>query len=499
MLLPFLPSLMPREAWSQTLKPPKRFIYIGTEHGGASFANMYGTQGSVGSQSVQLWPGNTANYAPLALSTSGTTASLSPICTAPSTVLTPAIVQKMNIIRGIDHANTVGHQDGAHLGNNQSQIGDRAPTLTPMVTIDQVMAYSPNFYTDVPRTRTINIGGARALSWTYTNPTMRTGVQALQRYSTSVSLFNSIFATASKTPSRPLIIDHVLDNYKSLRQSNRRLSAADKTRLDDHVARLTGLQQQIAALNRPLSCGMPATPADNTQTWAHIENTGMPLDQQGGYYKSMADILLTAFACDASRISVFHALMPYTTYVGDWHQDIAHQFGTSGPQVILAAAYQETFEHLFMYLAQGLDGLKDADGSTMLDNTLLVWGQECGFSTHDPWAMPLITAGKAGGYFKTGLYVDYRNQVDSSQVYVTGKAVPGNFNGLMYPQFLATVLYSMGITQTEWKQPAGQPGYGDYKTDAKSQDYFFANNGKPYRPDGVFKNASMPLPIITGT
>src|SRR5215471_16464899 len=70
MLLPFLPSLLPRDAWGQTAaKPPKRFIYIGTEHGGASFANVYGTQGSTGATTVTLWDGNTAQYAPLALST----------------------------------------------------------------------------------------------------------------------------------------------------------------------------------------------------------------------------------------------------------------------------------------------------------------------------------------------------------------------------------------------------------------------------------------------
>jgi hypothetical protein len=106
-------------------------------------------------------------------------------------------------------------------------------------------------------------------------------------------------------------------------------------------------------------------------------------------------------------------------------------------------------------------------------------------------------AGKAGGYFKTGLYVDYRNQVPSSQNLVSDKAVPGNFTGLVYPQFLATALYSMGIKQTEWTQPNGLPGYGDYKTDATSVQQF-SYKGVSTRPDAVIKNASMPLPIITG-
>jgi hypothetical protein len=500
MLLPFMPSLLPRTARAQTAAPPKRFVYIGTEHGGASFANVYGTQGSTGATSVNLWPGNTAQYAPLALSTSGASASLSPIYTAPATVLTPAIVQKMNIIRGIDFANPVGHQDGAHLGNNASQVGDRAPTLTPMVTIDQLMAYSPNFYSDIPRVRSISIGGVRNLTWTYTNPSSRSGVQKLQCYQSALPLFNSIFGTGttSAPPTRPLIIDRVLQNYNSLRQSNRRLSAADKARLDDHVARLTQLQMEIAARTKPLDCGMPTAPADNMSTFQNLDNKGLALDQQTGFYKVMADILITAFSCGATRIAVFHDNYPYSTYQGDWHQDIAHQDMADGPQMTLSASYQQVFEHIFMYLVNGLDAVKDPDGSTVLDNSVLFWGHECGYSTHDPWCLPLIMAGKAGGYFKTGLYVDYRNQVPSSQNWVNNVAVPGNFSGLIYPQFLATMLYSMGIKATEWTQPNGLPGYGDYKTDSTSLQQF-QYKGVSTRPDAVTKNASMPLPIITGT
>ncbi|MDB4983736.1 MAG: hypothetical protein JWM82_4488 [Myxococcales bacterium] len=496
MLLPLLPSLMPREAHAQATAPKKRFIFIGTEHGGATFDNMYGTQGSTGATPVALWAGSTAQSSPLALATAGGNASLSPILTAPSGVLTSAIVKKMNVIRGIDYTNTVGHQSGSYLGNNNAQVdATRAAALKANVTIDQLMAYSPNFYTEIPRVRSINIGQDRALSWTYTNPSTRTGVQKLQRYSTSLSLFNSIFATGG-APVRPLIIDRVLDNYKSLSQSNRRLSAADKVRLDDHVGRLTQLQQQFSASAKPLSCGMPPTPMDNTTIENQLDNKGLGLDQQTTYYKLMADVLLTAFSCGASRIAVFHEEFPYSAFQGDWHQDIAHQWQMDKAQATLAASYQQVFEHVFMYLANGLDSIKDPDGSSLLDNSLLYWTQECGFSTHDPWAVPIVMAGGAAGYFKTGMLVDYRNQVASSQNTVYAGALPGNFSGLIYPQFLATALASMGVKSTEWTPQSGVGGYGDYKTDAASCEHFITN-GVSTRPDGVYKNASQPLPIIT--
>jgi len=502
-MLPFLPSLQPREARAAGMTTSKRFVYIGTEHGWASFDNMYGTLGSAGSTPMDIWSGNTASYAPLSLTTSGSNSSLSPILTAPSSVLTSANVQKINVIRGIDFANVVGHQDGAHLGNNNSQVGSRAATLTPMVTIDQVMAYSPNFYTQIPRVRSINIGGDRALSWTYTNPAARTGVQKLQTYKSSLSLFNSIFGTGGTQtqPTRPLIIDRVIENYNSLRTSNRRLSAADKQRLEDHVGRLTQLQEKIGAVSAPLSFTSPTAPADNLSTWPLLNDTGLALDKQSNYYKLMADVIIAAFACGATRIAVFHDQMPFSTYQGDWHQDIAHQDLATGPQATLAASYQQVFEHIFMYLVNGLDGITDPDGSTILDNTLLYWGQECGYHTHDPYALPIIMAGSASGYFKTGMFVDYRNQVPTSQNFASDHtAMAGNFSGLIYPQFLATALYSMGVTSSEWKQPNGLPGYGDYKPDP-DPDGAFRNPNKSGNPStrtpNVIMNASMPMPIIT--
>ncbi len=497
MLLPLLPSLMPRDAQAQAAAAKKRFIYIGTEHGGASFENMYGTQGSTGATNVDLWPGSTAQYAPLALASSGANSSLSPILTAPSGVLTSAIVKKMNVIRGIDYTNNWAHQQGAHLGNNNAIVdATAAATLQANVTIDQLMAYSPNFYSEIPRVRSINIGQDRCLSWTYTNPTARTGVQKLQRYWTSLTLFNSIFATGGP-PARPLIIDRVLDNYRSLSQSNRRLSASDKVRLNDHVGRLTQLQQQLAASAKPLSCGMPPTPMDNTSIEDKLDNKGLGVDQQTTYYKLMADVLLTAFSCGASRIAVFHEEFPFSPYQGDWHQDIAHQCLTAKAQVTLAASYQQVFEHVFMYLANGLDSIKDPDGSSVLDNTLMYWSQESGFSTHDPWALPIVMAGGAAGYFKTGLLVDYRNQVPASQITAYNGGIPGNFAGLIYSQFLATALYSMGVKASEWTSPSGTAGYGDFKNDSNANTHFMNKAGVSTRPDGVIKNAGMSLPIIT--
>ena len=103
--------------------------------------------------------------------------------------------------------------------------------------------------------------------------------------------------------------------------------------------------------------------------------------------------------------------------------------------------------------------LEEVDGTSYLDNTLLIWTQESGMSTHDPVSIPIVTAGGAAGRLQTGLSLDYRRighidsafrpLIDSEETYA----------GLLYNQFLATVLQAMGLTPREFEL-WGHRGYG---------------------------------------
>ena len=50
-----------------------------------------------------------------------------------------------------------------------------------------------------------------------------------------------------------------------------------------------------------------------------------------------------------------------------------------------------------------LDGIKNGDGSTLLDSTAAVWFNEMSDgNAHNLNNLPIIQAGSCGGYFKTG-------------------------------------------------------------------------------------------------
>jgi hypothetical protein len=506
--LPVLPSLLEKDAAAAVTARPRLF-WLGTDHGGAFDSNMFPPDSMLTNQATFL-PTHAVRSGALAAATSGGRASVSPVLNASSSTLTPKLITKMNVLRGLDVPFYISHNTGLHLGNyaRNDNNGDDGTNVTKMgmrPTIDQIMANSGSFYTatDLASTkaRAMVINPGRAMSWAFSNPAqgVQSPVQNVQGAGSSVQLFNSLFNAGSTGPkARAPVVDKVLASYNSLRQSSTRLSAADKVRLDTHIAMIAQLQ---ASLNAKVSCTKPPTPTDDANKHTALSKSDAAIAGQ-----LWADVVAAAFACGVSRIGVFGwgDTSRFSDYTGsNWHQDVAHKWFLPQPQAWLIQSYQGVFEQVFVYLAAKLDSLVDVDGRSVLDNTLMVWSQECCMSTHDSYAIPVVTFGSAGGYFKTGIYCDYRNMGETAaQIQPNSQYVPGysTYLGLLYAQWLANVLQSMGISPSEfelWQDKNGnvQKGYGTaYLTDdtwTPPYNKHYVGLSSPY-----FTGASSPLPFL---
>ena len=148
--LPFLPSLAPRPARAGGLVQPRRLVAIRTGHWGCWESNFF----------PEVPAGDTMNYAGHGIRRSDLTGAsvggdvvLSSVLRAPETLLTPEIVSKLNVIRGVDSMHHVGHNAGAFLGNPHATLDEETrAALTPRPTIDQLLAWSPWFYDDLSTT-----------------------------------------------------------------------------------------------------------------------------------------------------------------------------------------------------------------------------------------------------------------------------------------------------------------------------------------------------------
>jgi Protein of unknown function (DUF1552) len=461
--LPFLPSVLRSSEVRAATSRPKNFVMMGTGHG-TVLGNNYFPGEHLLSASEQLPGAHQIRAGMLAAKIDGEQTVLSPTLRAPSSLLTPKLVEKMNILRGVDIAFDVGHQTGALLGNyarnNGSTPGGSGPDFY-IPTIDQIMAWSPNFYGDLAyvRERSIHVdrGDAGAsLSWNHSNPTARTGpITGMPSTLDAQTLFKKIFVPldngTTTVVARKPIVDRVLESYRNLRNGNRRLSVVDRQRIDDHMARLNELERRLNVTSGPNVAGCKASkiPADT----APYRGKEDPVNA-GKVHQLMNDVVAAAFACGSSRIATIAAQGPFTNYAGSWHQDVAHQNTAPGSQDLLMAANREFFVRVYLDLVSKLDGIQNEDGTTVLDDSMVNWVHESGEVQHQAVSMPIVSAGSAGGFFKTGVFADYRNL--NVRVW---KDPRWEFSGLTYNRWLATILDSMGIARSEWETPQSQ-GYG---------------------------------------
>jgi hypothetical protein len=456
--LPVLPSLLSRAYAADpifTRKP--RLFWLTTDHGGAFESSMF-PAASLLTNKVDLFADHAIASGALKATVNGDENVVSPVLRAKASSLSDALVAKMNVLYGLDVPFYIAHNTGLHLGNyarNDGNGGDgMAVQSDPRPTIDQIMAWSPSFYSDLGSTRErAMIMSSREVSWNYSDPTKQSGsIDNVRGYDSSLQLFNKIFVPEDTgQPKRPPIVDRVLESYKRLRNGNRRISAADKQRLDDHIARIAELQRKLGAT---ASCAGVPTPSEDANR--HQANTALDATRYGQLFN---DVVAAAFMCGTSRIGVlaYGSTDRFVAYGGDWHQEVAHQWQSPDKQALIVDSYQKIFEGVFLDMATKLD-VEEAPGMTYLDNSLLVWSQECCMSTHDSVTIPVVTFGSAAGFFKTGVFADYRRLGNPDSTFDPGAG--GKLTlGLLYNQFLATVLQSMGVPPTEFER-WGHKGYG---------------------------------------
>jgi hypothetical protein len=458
--LPILPSLLTKSAYGAdpTFTRAPRLYWLTSEHGGAFETSMFPSQ-SLLENTLDLYSDHPVRSGALSATSEGDDAVLSPILRAKASVLTPALLAKMNVLWGLDVPFYIAHNTGLHLGNyaRNDGNGDEGKDVQafPRPTIDQIMAWSSSFYPDLGSVRErAMIFGDRPVSWNYSNPDSQSGsIDNVRGNSSSLDMFKKIFVADGEPsePARPPIVDRVRESYNRLKNSNRRLSAGDKQRLDDHIARIAELERKLTA-GSSASCGDVTAPTDD----ADRHNGGSP-EEAGKQIALYNEVAAVAFMCGTSRIAVVGhgGTERYASYGGDWHQEVAHQWQSQ--QSELVPSYQRFFETSFLDMAARLD-VEEAPGVTVLDNSLLVWSQESGMETHGSVSIPVVTFGSAAGALNTGLLCDYRRTTNKSSEYDPG-AGGTQVLGVLYQQWLATVLQAMGVPPAEFER-WDHKGYG---------------------------------------
>ncbi len=426
--LPLLPSLFPEDLFAAQ-EGVKRFISMGTNHGGVWSENMYPADPTL--DASQTYAGINIQQGSLVSSMREGDRFISETLRAPASALSETLVGKMNVIRGIGYPFYLAHHSGGHLGNVAANDGNGTDGeylhAYPTETIDQYLAYSDRFYPDLTGIvhRSLHFGRAgmsfRKLS--------DGSITIVETSSSSLNVFGQIFRPADEGPSlERRIVDDVRENYQRLLAKP--LSAKDRVRLVEHVERIDELHRR---LNVVLECSGITEPVDDSRN----HRSDDPLENRI-QWQLINDVIVTALACDTSRIATMAIGSHFTNYSGDWHQGNAHEGTTAGGQAVMVNSNRNVFKEVFVDLISKLDSIDDGAGSTLLDNTLVTWTQESGQVTHDAYSIPIVTAGGLCGALSTGNYLDYSNRS-----VVIGNEIQVN-PGLIFNQWLGNILLAMG-------------------------------------------------------
>lgn len=210
-------------------------------------------------------------------------------------------------------------------------------------------------------------------------------------------------AAAKLRLQRKSVLDGVAGHFASL---NAKLSSDDKKRLDAHLTAVRDVEKRLDAVSSS-TCTVPKRPGT------------MDLKSQAAFPvvgKLQMELLALALACDITRVATFQWSRATSPTVYSWlgadmkesHHELSHAGDSDAVAKAKLVRINKWHAEQFAAFLTLLKGVEEAPGETLLDNSLVFWGNELGVgNTHSRKDMPFILAGKAGGAVKPGRYLKY--------------------------------------------------------------------------------------------
>jgi len=353
---------------------------------------------------------------------------------------------KVCVLEGLDMKSTDagpgdGHQKGmGHLftgvellpGNVKGGCDSCPPaSFASGLSVDQEIANSIGKDT---RFSSLELGlcvGGGENAWT--RMVYRGSGQPLPPEQSPVQLFERVFAGLGQDPFgvarrqalKKSVLDFVHKDFAGLRN---RMSGDDKKKLELHEDTLREIERRLSSgATLGASCTVPGQPAgSNFGSSENADTTG----------KLQMDLLAMALACDLTRVgsmqwtnSVGQLSFPFLQ-INDRHHDLSHEGdGNADAKEKLIEINRWYTEQLAYFLGK-LNAIPEGDG-TVLDNTLVLWGNELGKgNSHTSRDIPFVLAGGAGGALRMGRALKFADR-------------PHN-------DLLATMCQAMGVNRTSF-------------------------------------------------
>jgi hypothetical protein len=203
---------------------------------------------------------------------------------------------------------------------------------------------------------------------------------------------------------RQSVLDVVREDLRSLEA---RLSAEEKQKLEIHL-------ESLRAMERSLEPGpqCPDVPAlTQLDPW---QNDHFP-----AVGRAQTDLLVSALACDLTRVASLQWSMAASPTVFTWlghsesHHSLSHVVGATSQGGLQFIEGERWFSEQFLYLLDRLAAIPEPTmpQGSLLDHAIVLWVTEVGDRiTHYCQDMPIVVAGRGSGRIASGRYLHYSGE-----------------------------------------------------------------------------------------
>jgi hypothetical protein len=260
---------------------------------------------------------------------------------------------------------------------------------------------------------------SRNISWaSETQPLAKevNAISAFDRLFAGVNPSDSSVAAARRRKYNQSVLDAVKADTDALKK---RLGKTDLQKVDQ-------FQTGVAELEKRLQSAPPAGPVCKPGTRPTADS------DLRDKTTNMMDIIALAFQCDQTRVASFMLQNGgnYSSYgflgINEAHHEISHH-GRQQAKLDQLAKIAQWEVAQYAYLVRKLKDMKEIDGTSVLDNSLLILSSEVSDSNihrHDD--LPVLVAGRGGGSFNPGRHVRYQNGTRIANLYLSALKAMGS-------------------------------------------------------------------------
>lgn len=405
--LPFFPSLFPRTAWADQVKPPARMMFMAVPLGFVPNRSIHGNEGTADPSQYNEWFPETdgADYAMPAVH-----AGLEPHR------------RHISFLKGLSNHKYRGE---THYGDDAfltcaDTFADPSRSLSNTISCDQVAAKSPAMGATETRHCSLSFGinstlgtHTGSLSWT------EQGLPVSPMQSPA-RVFDLLFGKDDVPADVRLLRlkqqKSVLDGMiAQIHELNRKLNAADRQKLDEVISSVRGVEANIQReerwLNVPKATVSLSRPEDMTtfNTTAHA--------------KAMFDLAHAAFLTDTTRVITYEMPDTFRDVTPFGKHGLNHPSDPKAKED--AIRLDKAMSDQIARFIKMLSDTKAHDGQPLIYHTAAAFGAGVWGRNHSLKSLPVMLIGHAGGRLQQGQTRTYPDATPLANAWFTMLKVCG--------------------------------------------------------------------------